>query len=74
MNDATKELWNPGIAAVLSLVLPGAGQLYKRQVGRGIVILFLTGFGYLLFILPGLALHVWQVWDASKGDPKSFPS
>ena len=28
--------WSPGVAAVLSLVIPGAGQLYKGQVGKGI--------------------------------------
>jgi hypothetical protein len=26
--------WSPGVAAVLSLVIPGAGQLYKGQVGK----------------------------------------
>lgn len=66
------ELWNPGVAAVLSLIIPGAGQLYKRQIGRGIVILAITGIGYLCFILPGLCIHIWQVWDASKGDPTTF--
>lgn len=27
----------PGIAAVLSLIIPGAGQMYRGAVGRGLV-------------------------------------
>ncbi len=37
--------WSPGIAAVLSLIIPGAGQMYKGQIGNGI--------GWFIFICAG---------------------
>ena len=35
--------WNPGVAAVLSLIIPGAGQIYKGQI--------VTGILFLIFVL-----------------------
>ncbi len=39
-----------GTAAVLSLFIPGAGQMYKGRVGQGIAWMILTVLGYLFFI------------------------
>jgi hypothetical protein len=50
--------WHPGVAAVLSLVIPGAGQLYKGQVGIGLLWLIFVVLGYVLFVVPGLILHI----------------
>ncbi len=61
--------WSPGIAAVLSLVIPGAGQLYKGQVGNGLVWLVAVTLGYLFFIVPGLVLHICCIVGATSGDP-----
>ena len=61
--------WNPGVAAVLSLVIPGAGQMYKGQVGNGLVWLICVIFGYMFFILPGLILHLFCIVGAASGDP-----
>ncbi len=61
--------WSPGIAAVLSLVIPGAGQMYKGNVGAGIVWLIVTIIGYCLFIIPGLILHLICIVTATSGDP-----
>jgi len=61
--------WNPGIAALLSLVLPGAGQMYKGQVGNGIAWLVFVLIGYILFVLPGLILHLLCIFGAASGDP-----
>lgn len=47
-----------GIAAVLSLVIPGAGQMYRGHVGRGLVWLICVVIGYAMFIVPGLILHI----------------
>jgi TM2 domain-containing membrane protein YozV len=58
--------WNPGIAAVLSLIIPGAGQMYKGQVGWGIVWLLCVSAGYALLILPGLILHLFCILNAAK--------
>jgi len=56
---------NAGVAAVLSLLIPGMGQLYCERIGRGLAWLFGTAIGYLLFILPGLVLHVCAIGDAA---------
>ena len=69
--------WNPGIAAVLSLVIPGAGQMYKGQIFDGFVWLFLVpftyGFGcgvnFLLGLIAGIVMHISCVVFASKGNP-----
>lgn len=63
--DAT---WNPGIAAVLSLFLPGAGQMYKGQIGLGLVFLFCAVLGYFV-IIPGIIIHVIAIYHAYNSDP-----
>ena len=71
--DAQQELrvrrWNPGIAAVLSFLIPGLGQLYKAQVLGGLAWFVFTGIGYFCFIIPGLVLHVLCIFGAAMGDP-----
>ena len=64
-----KKLWNPGIAAVLSLVIPGAGQIYRGKLGRGFLWLAIVLIGYALFIIPGLVLHIFCIIAAYCGDP-----
>lgn len=59
--------WNPGTAAVLSLIIPGAGQMYKGRVGVGITWLISTIIGYFMLILPGIVLHIACVFDAFSG-------
>lgn len=61
--------WHPGVAAVLSLVIPGAGQMYKGQVLNGIVWLVCVAIGYVLFVVPGLILHLFCILGAASGDP-----
>ncbi|HKQ53046.1 MAG TPA: hypothetical protein VJT74_11790, partial [Pyrinomonadaceae bacterium] len=55
--------------AVLSLLIPGVGQMYKGRVGEGIMWLLFTPIGYVLFILPGLILHIICIIDAARGNP-----
>ena len=65
---------NSGLAAVLSLIIPGVGQMYAGQIGRGLLFLFigipLTAIIALLFfwlILPlflPLAFWIWNIFDA----------
>lgn len=67
-SPATSEhKWNPGTAAVLSFLIPGAGQIYKGEIGLGLGFLFFTIVGYLLFILPGVFLHIICVVVAYDG-------
>jgi hypothetical protein len=61
--------WSPGVAAVLSLVIPGAGQMYKGQVGQGIAWLLGVILGYAFFIVPGLILHLSCIVTAASGSP-----
>jgi len=62
--------WNPGLAAAFSFFIPGLGQIYKEQLGRGFAILFFTALGYFLLIIPGLCLHIWAVIDAATNQPE----
>lgn len=48
---------SPALAAVLSLLVPGAGQLYTGNVISGLLWFVLVAAGYSL-ILPGLFLHM----------------
>lgn len=66
---ADQRLWNPGVAAVLSLVIPGAGQIYKSHIGSGILWLIVVVAGYLMLIVPGLIFHLLCIVDAARGDP-----
>jgi len=63
--------WSPGVAALLSFIIPGAGQIYKGQIGKGLLYLFVVVIGYLLFVVPGLILHILVIVDAAKGNPYS---
>jgi TM2 domain-containing membrane protein YozV len=66
---ARRQDWSPGIAAVLSLAIPGAGQMYKGRLGAGFGWLVGTALGYLCFILPGIVLHILSILNAYSGDP-----
>jgi len=72
--------WNAGIAAVLSLIIPGAGQIYKGRLGAGIAWFILVAVGYGISatfaslvgpfaFLIGIFLHLCCVVSASRGDP-----
>lgn len=48
---------NPAIALLLSLIIPGLGQLYKGQALAGAMWFVLVIIGYCFLIVPGLILH-----------------
>ena len=56
--------WSPGVAAVLSLFFPGAGQVYKGQIFSGLFWFVFVIVGYVPFILPGIILHVCCIVNA----------
>jgi TM2 domain-containing membrane protein YozV len=58
-----------GVAAVLSLFLPGAGQMYKGHVGMGIAWLIIVVIGYVALIVPGLILHLICILQAASATP-----
>jgi TM2 domain-containing membrane protein YozV len=65
-DSVVQSTWNPGTAAVLSVFWPGMGQIYKGQVAVGFLWMFAVFFGYLLFILPGLILHIVCIFNANS--------
>lgn len=67
----TKE-WNPGVAALLSFVIPGAGQIYKGSIGIGLLWLISVIAGYMLMIFPGVILHIICIYKAYSGNPYSI--
>lgn len=56
--DVNQPQVNLGLAAVLSLVIPGAGQMYRGHVIRGLIWLVVVCIGYMAFVIPGLVLHL----------------
>src|SRR5262245_16292872 len=69
VQEAVERAWNPGVAAVLSLVIPGAGQIYKGRVFSGLVWLVAVVVGYMMLIAPGLILHLCCIIAAASGTP-----
>jgi hypothetical protein len=56
---------NPAAAAVLSMIVPGAGQLYAGRPLSGVAWFALVTMGYLLLIIPGVLLHILCVASAA---------
>jgi hypothetical protein len=61
--------FNPGVAAVLSFILPGAGQIYKGQTFNGICWFIVVGIGYICLIIPGILLHICCILGAAAMPP-----
>lgn len=61
---------DPGVAAMLSFLWPGAGQIYAEHVGKGILLAIANVFGVILAIgtvvlaIPYLLFYVWAIYDA----------
>lgn len=58
---------SPGIAAVLSVLIPGLGQVYNGRLASGAVWFLATSFGYWAILVPGLLIHAASVWTAYRG-------
>ncbi|MDK2890176.1 MAG: hypothetical protein PWR21_808 [Methanoculleus sp.] len=57
---------SPVIAALCSIIFTGLGQVYNGYIGRGCVILIGTFIGSLLFVIPGLIVAIYGIYDAYK--------
>jgi TM2 domain-containing membrane protein YozV len=57
---------HPGIAAVLSVLIPGLGQVYNGSVGTGALWFLAVSFGYWAILVPGFLLHIICVWCAYR--------
>lgn len=60
---------SPGIAAVLSVLLPGLGHVYSGRLGAGALWFLATGFAYWAVVLPGFLVHALCIWSAWRGCP-----
>lgn len=58
---------SPGLAAVLSVVVPGLGQVYGGRLVAAAVWFLATGFAYSAVLLPGFLVHAFCVWSAYAG-------
>lgn len=59
-----RDALSPGVAGLLSFVIPGAGQMYCGRVGVGIAWFVGVVIGYIMLVFPGLALHLWCILSA----------
>ena len=55
---------HPGIAAVLSVLIPGLGHLYSGRLAAGAIWFLAASFGYWAILVPGFLIHVASVWFA----------
>ncbi len=56
----------PGVSAVLSVLIPGLGQLYSGRLLAGAIWFLATCFFYTAVLLPGFLLHAVCVWSAYR--------
>ena len=57
---------SPGLAAFISFLLPGTGQMYGGKVGKGIIWLIAGVLGYWLWVVPGVIIHICCIVNAYK--------
>jgi TM2 domain-containing membrane protein YozV len=55
---------NPILAAIASLLFSGLGQVYNGSLGKGLLIFFGTLIGSMFFLIPGLIVLVYGIYDA----------
>ena len=55
----TEEVKNPGVAAVLSFVFNGLGQLYNGQIIKGLAIIFISTLNMLIFMAGSILIAFW---------------
>jgi len=70
----TRHAPNAAAAAILSIIVPGAGQLYSGRPMSAIAWFVLVSMGYLLLIVPGVMLHALCVASAASAAHRWRPS
>jgi TM2 domain-containing membrane protein YozV len=63
----TRRAPHPGIAAVLSVLLPGLGQVYTGRLIAGGLWFLGTALAYHAVLLPGFLVHALCIWSAFAG-------
>jgi TM2 domain-containing membrane protein YozV len=54
----------PGVALLLSFFMPGLGQIYNGDVGKGII--FFISFWILVWVFIGWIIWIWALVDAHQ--------
>jgi TM2 domain-containing membrane protein YozV len=55
---------SPVLAAIASLLFSGLGQVYNGSLGKGLLIFFGTLIGSMIFLIPGLIVLIYGIYDA----------
>lgn len=55
---------SPVLAAIASFLFSGLGQVYNGSFGKGLLIFFGTLIGSMFFLIPGLIVLVYGIYDA----------
>jgi TM2 domain-containing membrane protein YozV len=68
---------NPLLAVLCSFFIPGLGQVYDGKTARGIAVFFGTLAGLFIFLIPGLIVWIYGLYDAystaKKMNAKEIP-
>ena len=54
------------MAILLSFICPGLGHLYTGRAIQGLMFFTLTVIGYMCFVVPGIALHLFVLLDSAR--------
>ncbi|MBN1946631.1 MAG: hypothetical protein JW797_13235 [Bradymonadales bacterium] len=79
---ASDQSFNPAVAGLMSLILPGSGQFYRQEYKKGALFLVLAVLLYgipivtqnlflLILVVPALVVHIMSVAQAAK-QPQRF--
>ena len=49
----------PGMAAVLSFIFNGLGQIYNGQIKKGLFVIFLSTLSIFIFIIGAILIGLW---------------
>jgi TM2 domain-containing membrane protein YozV len=52
------------VAGFCSSVLPGLGQVYNGETAKGYILFLLTVAGLVIFLIPGLIVWLYSLYDA----------
>lgn len=67
---------HPGLAAVASFLVPGLGQIYNGQIGKGLVLLVVVvGLAITIVgLVVAIPLWIWQIYDAYRTADEGGPT
>lgn len=57
---------NPTLAALLSFVISGLGQVYNGHTLKGVALFLGTLVGIIIFVIPGLLIWIIGIFDAYR--------